>query len=283
LRLEQSAPHRLVAGATGTGKTVTLRCSLRLLADGLPLPRTSKATCQASPRQTKQGGMIGVRFVSRRVSTARISVRRDVRKIGIQCARPNRSRSLLLASLVGRDTQAACSMRRSIADEQGCCARLKDLKALLAGWSNTAPVARVYGSIAAASVGAIRRGVLVREEQGADRCSANRRSRYRIGERFAGSGVVTCSTRHNLQTAPRVYAARCCLADVERSNLLKRRRRTPEARAVLRRSAPVVQRRAEAAGRQDRTGGALIGSKGVGVLRVAEPARYSGRRVVNWV
>ena len=80
---------------------------------------------------------------------------------------------LLLANLLElNDTQSGVLYAAfRIADEQGLLLLdLKDLKALLA-WmvERTHELRAAYGNITAASVGAIQRGLLVLEEQGADR------------------------------------------------------------------------------------------------------------------
>ncbi len=141
-----------------------------------------------------------------------------------------------------------------------------------------------YGNITAASVGAIQRGILVLEEQGADRLfgepalslvgsDADRFLRQRRRE------PARCDAARADRAARLRGAAAVAAVGTVRRPAGGRRRRSSEARVVLRRSAPVVQRRAEAAARQDRTGGAADPfERRRRVLRVAESARHSGDR-----
>jgi uncharacterized protein len=130
-----------------------------------------------------------------------------------------------------------------------------------------------YGNISAASIGAIQRGLLALEHQGGEkffgepmlniadlmqtrgRARGRQHPRRRQADQFAQA----------LRDVP-ALAALGALREPARVGDLDK----PEARVLLRRGAPAVRRRAQGAAREDRAGGALIRSKGVGVYFVTQ-------------
>jgi len=214
--------HGLVAGATGTGKTVTLQ----VLAEGF-----SRIGVPVFAADVK-GDLSGIaaagkphKEIDRRLS---LIPRAGYQQRGYpvvfwdvygQSGHPMRTTvsevgPLLLANLLElNDTQSGVLYAAfRIADEQGLLLLdLKDLKALLV-WmvAQGSALRSEYGNITAASVGAIQRGILVLEEQGADRLFGEPAVTLAdlMQVDFSGNGVISILDATQLaQKAPRVYAA----------------------------------------------------------------------------
>ncbi len=214
--------HGLIAGATGTGKTVTLQ----VLAEGFSRLGTPVFAADV------KGDLAGIcqpgaphREVERRLGLMPLPdyqqrgyptlffdiygeqghpVRTTVSELG----------PLLLANLLElNDTQTgvlyACF---AVADDQGLLLLdLKDLQAML-DWlrEHRNELPSRYGNLAPASIGAIQRRLLVLEEQGAERFFGE--PALAIGDLmqhdFSGNGVISLlSAGRLLQQSPRVYAA----------------------------------------------------------------------------
>jgi DNA helicase HerA-like ATPase len=214
--------HGLVAGATGTGKTVTLQTLAEgfsrmgvpvfaadvkgdlsgIAAPGKPNKETDRRLALI-PREGYQRRGYPVAFWDVHGKSGH-ALRTTVSEVG----------PLLLANLLElNDTQSGVLYAAfRIADEQGLLLLdLKDLKALLA-WmvEQRVELRQAYGNITAASVGAIQRGILVLEEQGADRLFGEPALALAdlMQTDFSGNGVVSILDATQLvQTAPRVYAA----------------------------------------------------------------------------
>jgi DNA helicase HerA-like ATPase len=214
--------HGLIAGATGTGKTVTLQVLAEgfsrigvpvfavdvkgdlcgIAAPGKPHKEIERRR-QLVPRADYQQRGYPVVFWDVYGKSGH-AVRTTVSEVG----------PLLLANLLElNDTQSGVLYAAfRIADEQGMLLLdLKDLKALLAWMVEQGPQLRAaYGNITAASVGAIQRGLLVLEEQGADRLFGEPALTLAdlMQVDFSGNGVVSILDASQLvQNAPRVYAA----------------------------------------------------------------------------
>ena len=188
LNLKYANRHGLIAGATGTGKTVTVQ----ILAEGF-----SKAGVPVFVADVK-GDLAGLSrpgeikdFLRERAQTVGLEpyapeafpacfwdlhgekghpVRATVSEMG----------PLLMSRLLGlNDTQeGVLTLAFRLADDENLMLLdLKDLRALLvevAGRSSE--LSAVYGHVSKASVGAIQRRLLALEEQGAETFSARRRS-----------------------------------------------------------------------------------------------------------
>ena len=213
--------HGMVAGATGTGKTVTLQ----ILAENF-----SKAGVPVFLADVK-GDVSGIgkpakphKKIDERINTIGIDdykmqgspvvfwdlfgkkghpIRTTVSEIG----------PLLLSNLLElNDTQTGILYSCfKIADDQGLLILdLKDLRSMLI-WmgENRNELKSEYGNISTASIGAIQRGLLVLDEQGAD---------FLLGEPaielndlmsfdFSGRGIINILDASNLiQTSPKLYA-----------------------------------------------------------------------------
>ena len=173
--------HGLIAGATGTGKTVTLqRIAEGFSRIGVPVFAADVKGDLAglshagggNPKidaRVKQLGMSGFAHAAYPVTFWDVygeqghPVRATISDMG----------PLLLGRLLSlNETQSGVlSLVFRVADDQGLLLLdLKDLRAMLQHVADNAKALKTtYGNVSAASVGAIQRGLLALEEQGADR------------------------------------------------------------------------------------------------------------------
>ena len=174
--------HGLIAGATGTGKTVTLRVLAELFSSiGVPVFLADV-----------KGDLSGLACAGHRESEGRASASSSSgiadfsfaacpggvlghprRSRAIRSARPSRrwARCCWRGFLNLNDTQSGVlTMVFKIADDNGLLLLdLKDLRAMLQYvGDNAAQFKTQYGNVSAASVGAIQRGLLALEQQGGE-------------------------------------------------------------------------------------------------------------------
>jgi len=212
--------HGLIAGATGTGKTVTLRVMAEnLSAAGVPvfmadvkgdlagLARPGAENPKFAERATRLG-VEGFAF------GATPTVFWDL--LGEQGHPIRASVSEMGPMLLGRllelnETQAGVlQIAFSFADDNGLLLDdLKDLRALLADLAERgAEIRQTYGNVTAASVGAIQRGLLALEAQGADHFvglpSFDVSDLLRVDGR--GRGLVHVLAADKLMMRPKLYA-----------------------------------------------------------------------------
>ena len=213
--------HGLIAGATGTGKTVTLQVLAEgfshlgvpvFLADvkgdlsGLSQPGASTPKIQERVRQLQ---LEGFPFSGCPVTFWDVfgenghPVRATISEMG----------PLLLARLLQlNDTQAGVlNLVFRIADENGLLLLdLKDLRAMVqyAG-ENAAAFTTEYGNISPASIGAIQRNLLTLEQQGADRFFAEPALNLDdfLQTDDQGRGMVNLLAAEKLVQSPKVYAS----------------------------------------------------------------------------
>ncbi len=212
--------HGLVAGATGTGKTVTLQvmaeCFSRIgvpvfAADvkgdlsGISLPGTDSPRLQ---ERIAKLGLTGFAFAGCPVTFWDVfgeqghPVRATVSEMG----------PLLLSRILNlNDTQASVlTLVFKIADDHGLLLLdLKDLQAMLQQVGTEARTYQVqYGNISAASIGAIQRGLVALGAQGADRFlgepALNIDDLLQTDAR--GHGVINLLAADKLMQAPQLYA-----------------------------------------------------------------------------
>jgi uncharacterized protein len=212
--------HGLVAGATGTGKTVTLRVLAEHFSRlGVPIFMADvkgdlSGLCQPGGDHPK---------VVERVEDLALSdfsyqgfpvVFWDVEGVQGHPVRTTISEMgpLLLARLLNlNDTQSGVlSLIFKVADDNGLLLLdLKDLRAMMqyAG-DNVAQFRTQYGNISAASVGAIQRNLLALEQQGADRLFGE--PALNLDDLFqtsaTGEGVINILAADKLMQAPNLYA-----------------------------------------------------------------------------
>lgn len=219
LKLKYANRHGLIAGATGTGKTV----SLQILAEGF-----SKAGVPVFAADVK-GDLSGIAaagvekdFLEERASTVEFDpyayesfpvcfwdlhgeqghpIRATVTEMG----------PLLLARLLNlNDTQeGVLTLAFRVADDEGLLLLdLKDLRALLVEVSNRRKeLSAEYGNVSAASVGAIQRRLLSLEEQGAENFfgepALNLHDFLQTDDN--GNGIVNILAADKLMQTPQLY------------------------------------------------------------------------------
>ncbi|MEZ5921491.1 MAG: helicase HerA-like domain-containing protein [Parvularculaceae bacterium] len=220
LALKYANRHGLIAGATGTGKTVTLQ----ILAEGF-----SKAGVPVFAADVK-GDLSGIAvpgemkdFLQKRADTIGLEdyamdafpvafwdlygeqgapVRTTISEMG----------PLLLSRLLGlNDTQeGVLTLAFRVADDEGLLLLdLKDLRALLINIAERASeLTMQYGNVSKASVGAIQRRLLTLEEQGADKFFGEPALDLRdfIRTNSDGRGVINILAADRLMQAPQLYA-----------------------------------------------------------------------------
>ncbi|HSN15414.1 MAG TPA: helicase HerA-like domain-containing protein [Anaeromyxobacteraceae bacterium] len=212
--------HGLVAGATGTGKTVTLR----VLAEGFS--RIGVPVFMADVKGDLSGlarpGGTDPRVLAR-ASELKLEVPPEAcptvfLDVWGEQGHPLRTTisemgPLLLARILGlNETQAGVlQIAFRVADENGLLLLdLKDLRAMLQLVSDKAGELREkYGNVTSTSVGAIQRGLLTLEEQGGDRLFGE--PAFELADLMrtdtAGRGVVTVLAADRLLRSPRLYGA----------------------------------------------------------------------------
>ena len=220
LNLKYANRHGLIAGATGTGKTV----SLQIIAEGL-----SKAGVPVFVADVK-GDLAGLSqpvkmkdFLTKRASEVGLEpytpsgfpvcfwdlfgkqghpIRTTITEMG----------PLLLASLLDlNDTQeGVLTLAFRLADDEGLLLLdLKDLRALLVEVANRSKeLSAEYGHVSKASVGAIQRRLLALEEQGARKFfgepALELNDFLRTDE--DGAGIINILAADKLMQTPKLYA-----------------------------------------------------------------------------
>jgi DNA helicase HerA-like ATPase len=212
--------HGLIAGATGTGKTVTLRVLAEqfsaigvpiFMADvkgdlsGLPFPGGE------NPKVAERVSKLGLKdfsFENYPVTFWDVfgeqghPVRTTISEMG----------PLLLSRILSLNEiqSGVLSITFKIADDNGLLLLdLKDLRAMAQFVGNNAEQFKTqYGNISAASIGAIQRGLLTLEEQGGDKYfgepALNIEDLMQTGPK--GKGMINILTADKLMQSPRIYA-----------------------------------------------------------------------------
>lgn len=211
--------HGLIAGATGTGKTVTLQTlAERFSAIGVP--------CFLSDIK---GDLSGVS----QPGDGNAKVAERIAQLGLEAHAPrgfpvtfwdvfgeqghpmratvSDMGPLLLARMLElNDTQTGVlNLVFRVADDQGLLLLdLKDLRAILRHVSeNAREYAAQYGNVSAASVGAIQRALLALESQGGDRLFGEPMLDIaHLMQTERGLGVINILAADRLMQAPKVYA-----------------------------------------------------------------------------
>lgn len=212
--------HGLVAGATGTGKTVTLR----VLAEGFSRIGVPVFLADVKgdlsglareggdhPKIAERAQVLGLPLQPEPCPVVFLDVwgeaghplRTTVSEMG----------PLLLARVLGlNDVQAGVlNVAFRVADEGGLLLLdLKDLRAILEHVSKQADALRIrYGNVSPASVGAIQRALLALESQGGDRLFGE--PALDLGDLLRtddeGRGVVTVLHADRLLRAPKLYGS----------------------------------------------------------------------------
>lgn len=220
--LPMSNRHGLIAGATGTGKTVTLQ----VLAEGFARSGVPVFAVDA------KGDLSGIAAAGK--PHKEVTRRRELLDLG---AYQQRGYATLLWDLFGErghpvrttiselgpdvlaalldlnDTQTGILYAAfAVADDEGLLLLdLEDLRSLLAFMSENAKVLRSeYGNISPASVGAIQRRLLVLEEQQAEAFFGEPALALSdlMQKDFSGNGVISLlDAERLLRESPKLYAA----------------------------------------------------------------------------
>jgi hypothetical protein len=211
--------HGCITGATGTGKTITLQVlAERFSSIGVPvfmadvkgdLTGIAKPG-QASPKMLERLGKFGLpqpQWQGFPVTLWDVwgeqghPVRATISDMG----------PLLISRLLGlNDTQeGVLSIVFKVADDNGLLLLdLKDLRSMVQ-WigDNAAQVKTQYGNVSPASIGAIQRGLLQLEEQGAEKFFGEPMLNIEdLMQTADGKGVVNILAADKLMNNPRLYA-----------------------------------------------------------------------------
>lgn len=211
--------HGLIAGATGTGKTITLQSLAEGFSElGVPVFMADvKGDLSGLSRQgggndkvDKRFQEMGIREVAYRPTPVSFwdvfgekghPLRATISEMG----------PLLLSRLLNlNDTQSGVlTAVFKLADDNGwLLLDLKDLRALLQFAADHASELRDdYGSISAASVGSIQRGLLQLEHEGADKLFGEPALDFNdLLQTDSGRGVINILAAQSLTNSPHVYA-----------------------------------------------------------------------------
>jgi DNA helicase HerA-like ATPase len=211
--------HGLIAGATGTGKTVTLqRIAEGLSRIGVPV---FMADVKGDLAGLSQAGEARGK-IKERIDSLKLKITFEACPVVFWDAfgkqgHPVRTTisemgPLLLARMLGlNETQAGVlTLAFKIADDNGLALLdLKDLRALLQHvGDNAKQFTTQYGNISSASIGAIQRGLLTIDQQGGDKFFAepalNIKDLMQTDGR--GRGVVNVLAADKLMSSPKLYS-----------------------------------------------------------------------------
>ena len=211
--------HGLITGATGTGKTVTLQTLAENFSKiGVPVFMADvkgdlTGISQSGKIGDKMAGILKERGIDTPTSAACPATLWDV--FG-ELGHPVRATisdmgPLLLGRMLNlNETQAGVlNLVFKIADDNGLLLLdLKDLRTMLQYvGDNASEFTTKYGNVSAASVGAIQRGLLQIESQGADKFFGEPMLNISdFMQTTDGKGVINILTADKLMNAPRLYA-----------------------------------------------------------------------------
>ena len=211
--------HGLVAGATGTGKTVTLQVMAETFCQaGVPcFMADMKGDLSGISQPGRLSGFIEKRMAEFGIENPRFQscpVRfYDVfgqQGHPLRCTVSQMGPQLLSRILGLNDTQeGVLNIVFRIADERGLLLiDIKDLRSMLNYvQAHASEYTAVYGNIAAASVGAIQRSILTLENEGADRFFGE--PSFDIQDLLAcegGKGVMSVLAADRLMMKPKLYS-----------------------------------------------------------------------------
>ncbi len=212
--------HGLIAGATGTGKTVTLQVIAQGLSDlGVP---SFMADVKGDLSGISQTGATNPKF-EERAKTIGLepytfgSAPTEFWDLFGEQGHPIRTTvsemgPLLLSRLLDlNETQeGVLNLAFKLADDQGLLLLdLKDLRSMLVHVAdNASEIKKSYGNVSTASVGAIQRALLVLEQQGAEAFFGEPALDIKDFMRVTpdGRGVVSVLAADKLMASPRLYS-----------------------------------------------------------------------------
>ena len=211
--------HGLIAGATGTGKTVTLRVLVENLSRiGVPVFLADikgdlsgiAVEGGGNPKideRVKKLGVVEFKYAGYPV------IFRDLFGEGGHPVRTTISEMgpLLLSRILGlNETQSGVlSIIFRVADDEGLLLLdLKDLRAMISDVSeNAADIKGKYGNVSTSSTGAIQRALLALEDQGADRFFGEPALEIAdLIRTMEGKGLVNLFAAEKLIQSPKLYS-----------------------------------------------------------------------------
>ena len=210
--------HGLITGATGTGKTVTLQ-TLAEQFSRIGVPVFMADVKGDLSGMAKAGG--GNAKVAERAKSLKLELKHEACPVVFWdvfggAGHPVRATvsdmgPLLFARLLGlNDTQeGVLNLVFKIADDAGLLLLdAKDLRAMLQHvGDNAAQFTTAYGNISAASIGAIQRGLLALEAQGADRFFGEPMLDIAdLMQAEGGKGTVNILAADKLMNSPKLYS-----------------------------------------------------------------------------
>lgn len=224
LRLNYANRHGLIAGATGTGKTVTLQILAEgFSAQGIPVVLSDvKGDLSGLAASGSEGFKLHDAFMTRAGTIGFSDYTYDAFPVlfwdlfGAQ-GHPVRTTvaemgPLLIARILelSEAQEGILNIAFRVADEQGLpLLDLKDLQSLLV-WvgENRADLSLRYGNVATASIGAIQRRLLVLETQGA--ASFFGEPALELSDLMrtdlSGRGMISILAADRLMSSPKLYA-----------------------------------------------------------------------------
>jgi uncharacterized protein len=210
--------HGLITGATGTGKTVTLQSLAQAFSSiGVPV---FMADIKGDLSGVAKAGGINPK-VAERIKALKLDVRFEpcptvFWDVFGENGHPVRATisdmgPLLLSSMLNLNDiqEGVLNLVFKIADDNGLLLLdAKDLRAMLQHvGDNAAQFQTEYGNISAASVGAIQRGLLALENQGADKFFGEPMLDIAdLMQTEGGKGVVNVLAADKLMNSPKLYA-----------------------------------------------------------------------------
>ncbi len=210
--------HGLITGATGTGKTVTLQ-ALAQAFSGIGVPvflADVKGDLSGIARAGGANAKVAERAKLLKVDLAYAACPVVFWDVYGENGHPVRATisdmgPLLLSRLLGlNDTQeGVLNLVFKIADDAGLALLdAKDLRAMLQFvGDNASKFTTEYGNVSAASIGAIQRGILALETQGADRFFGEPMLNIAdLMQAEGGKGVVNVLAADKLMNSPKLYA-----------------------------------------------------------------------------
>jgi uncharacterized protein len=212
--------HGLIAGATGTGKTVTLQAIVQqfsqqgvpvFMADikgdltGISQPGSDK------PKITERLQLLGIEGFNYTGCPVQLWDVFGEQGLPLRATISEMGPLLLSRMLNLNDTQSGVlNIAFQVADDNGLLLLdLKDLRAMIQYLGENAKEFKTeYGNISAASVGAIQRNLLVLEQQGADRFFGEPALNLMdlIQTDAQGNGIVNILAADKLMQSPQLYA-----------------------------------------------------------------------------
>jgi uncharacterized protein len=210
--------HGLIAGATGTGKTVTLQVLAEQFSNiGVPVFMADvKGDLCGISQPGKPIAKVDERRAQLRLEFSPAGCPTTVWDVFGEQGHPVRATisemgPLLLSRIFNlNDTQeGVLSLTFKIADDNGLLLLdLKDLRAMLAYvGENASQFTTDYGNISPASIGAIQRGVLALEQQGGDKFFGEPALALDdLMQTDNGRGVINILAADKLLSSPRLYS-----------------------------------------------------------------------------